>query len=146
MFFLKELPTDSMVEEYVSKTGVGNSETITQALSMMREASQLIRLVDAYFSSHNLSQLKFLILVVIDREPNIESLRQSEINRRLDVSKPVLNRSVSSLLETGLLKRIEDKEDFRAYKLALTEKGKKTLNKIMPEYFKIISKFMNKQI
>jgi DNA-binding MarR family transcriptional regulator len=135
-----------MVEEYVSKTGVGNSETITQALSMMREASQLIRLVDAYFSSHNLSQLKFLILVVIDREPNIESLRQSEINRRLDVSKPVLNRSVSSLLETGLLKRIEDKEDFRAYKLALTEKGKKTLNKIMPEYFKIISKFMNKQI
>jgi DNA-binding MarR family transcriptional regulator len=146
MFFLKELPTDSMVEEYVSKTGVGNSETISKALSMMREASQLIRLVDAYFSSHNLSQLKFLILVVIDREPDIESLRQSEINRRLDVSKPVLNRSVSSLLETGLLKRIEDKEDFRAYKLALTEKGKKTLNKIMPEYFKIISKFMRQKI
>ncbi len=146
MFFLKELPTDSMVKEYVSKTGVGNSETITGALSMMRKASQLIRLVDAYFSSHNLSQLKFLILVVIDREPDIESLRQSEINRRLDVSKPVLNRSVSSLLETGLLKRIEDKEDFRAYKLALTEKGKSTLKKIMPEYFKIISEFMNKQI
>ncbi|MEP3476952.1 MAG: MarR family transcriptional regulator [Hyphomicrobiales bacterium] len=135
-----------MVEEYVSKTGVSNSETIAGALSMMREASQLIRLVDAYFSSHNLSQLKFLILVVIDREPDIESLRQSEINRRLDVSKPVLNRSVSSLLETGLLKRIEDKEDFRAYKLALTEKGKSTLKMIMPEYFKIISKFMNKQI
>ena len=92
MFFLKELPTESMVEEYVSKTKVGNSETITGALSMMREASQLIRLVDAYFSSHNLSQLKFLILVVIDREPNIESLRQSEINQRLDVSMPVLNR------------------------------------------------------
>lgn len=146
MFFLKELPTESMVEEYVSKTKVGNSETISEALSMMREASQLIRLVDAYFSSHNLSQLKFLILVVIDREPDIESLRQSEINRRLDVSKPVLNRSVSSLLETGLLKRIEDKEDFRAYKLALTEKGKRTLSKIMPEYFKIISEFMNKQI
>ncbi|GJL99040.1 MAG: hypothetical protein DHS20C07_07200 [Methyloligella sp.] len=146
MFFLKELPTDSMVEEYVSKTGVGNSGTISEALSMMREASQLIRLVDAYFSSHNLSQLKFLILVVIDREPDIESLRQSEINRRLDVSKPVLNRSVSSLLETGLLKRIEDKEDYRAHKLALTEKGKSTLKMIMPEYFKVISKFMNKQI
>lgn len=146
MFFLKELPTDSMVEEYVSKTGVGNSGTISEALSMMREASQLIRLVDAYFSSHNLSQLKFLILVVIDREPDIESLRQSEINRRLDVSKPVLNRSVSSLLETGLLKRIEDKEDYRAHKLALTEKGKSTLKMIMPEYFKIISEFMNKQI
>ncbi|MGH1406067.1 MAG: MarR family winged helix-turn-helix transcriptional regulator [Rhodomicrobiaceae bacterium] len=113
---------------------------------MMREASQLIRLVDAYFSSHNLSQLKFLILVVIDREPDIESLRQSEINRRLDVSKPVLNRSVSSLLETGLLKRIEDKEDSRAYKLGLTEKGKKTLDKIMPEYFKIISEFMRQKI
>lgn len=146
MFFLKELPTDSMVEEYVSKTGVGNSETIAGALSMMREASQLIRLLDAYFSSHNLSQLKFLILIVIDREPDIESLRQSEINRRLDVSKPVLNRSVSSLLETGLLKRIEDREDYRAHKLALTEKGKSTLKMIMPEYFKIISKFMNKQI
>lgn len=145
MFFLKELPTSRMIDGYVATTGVGSSDTIAQALSMMREASQLIRHLDAYFSSQNLSQLKFLILVVIDREIEKDSLRQSEINQRLDVSKPVLNRSVSSLIEIGLLKRTEDKEDFRAHRLALTKKGKTTLTKIMPGYFEIITDFMCKK-
>ena len=99
MFFLKELPTEQMVKDYVAKTGVGSTDTISKALLMLREASHLIRLLDAYFSSHDLSQLKFLILVVIDREPEIDSLRQSEINQRLDISKPVLNRTINSYLK-----------------------------------------------
>lgn len=145
MFFLKELPTEQMVKDYVAKTGVGSTDTISKALLMLREASHLIRLLDAYFSSHDLSQLKFLILVVIDREPEIDSLRQSEINQRLDISKPVLNRTINSLLETKLLKRLDDEEDARAHRLALTKKGKNTLKQIMPGYFELISNFMEQQ-
>ncbi len=58
-----ELLTDCVVEEYASTTTRGNSNSITEALSMMRVASQLIRPVDAYFSSHNLSQLNFSFLL-----------------------------------------------------------------------------------
>ncbi|WP_068002929.1 MarR family winged helix-turn-helix transcriptional regulator [Pseudovibrio axinellae] len=142
MFFLKELPTRMMIEGYVKATGTGSTDGVEQALSMMRSASQLVRLLDAYFANHNLSQLKFLVLVVIDREPETDSLRQSEINQRLDVSKPVLHRTVSSMLSAGLLVRTQDNEDSRAHQLALTDAGKTALRAMLPDYFKIITEFM----
>lgn len=134
-----------MVDGYVSTTGVGDADTVAQALFMMREASQLERILDAYFGSHNLSQLKFHILIVIDREPETDSLRQSEINQRLDVSKPVLHRTVVSLLNDGLLVRSDDTEDSRAHRLALTHAGKTILAAILPGYFEAISDFMKKR-
>lgn len=145
MFFLRELPTRMMIDGYVSTTGVGDVDAVARALSMMREASQLERLLDAYFNSHNLSQLKFHILIVIDREPETDSLRQSEINQRLDVSKPVLHRTVTSLLKDDLLARRDDPEDSRAHRLALTDKSKTALAAILPGYFETISVFMGKQ-
>ncbi len=134
-----------MIDGYVSQTGVGDVDTVARALSMMREASQLERLLDAYFSSHDLSQLKFHILIVIDREPDKDSLRQSEINQRLDVSKPVLHRTVASLLKNGFLVCRDDPEDARAHRLALTDKGKTLLATILPGYFETISGFIAKQ-
>lgn len=145
MFFLRELPTRMMIDGYVSATGVGDVDAVAQALSMMREASQLGRLLDAYFGDHNLSQLKFHILIVIDREPDTDSLRQSEINQRLDISKPVLHRTVASLLKDGWLVRRDDHEDSRAHRLALTDAGKTVLAAILPGYFETISGFMGKQ-
>jgi DNA-binding MarR family transcriptional regulator len=141
MFFLRELPTRMMIDKYVALTGVGDTNVIAQTLSMMREASQLGRLLDAYFSAQNLSQLKFLVLVVIDREPDTDSLRQSEVNQRLDVSKPVLHRTVVAMLDTGLLERSEDLKDSRAHRLSLTDAGKTTLAAILPGYFETISDF-----
>lgn len=66
-----ELLTDCVVEEYASTTTRGNSDSITEALSMMRVASQLIRLVDA-------------------------NLPKAEINQRLDVTLPKLNHTINA--------------------------------------------------
>ncbi len=145
MYFLRELPTRAMIDRYVSETGAGSTDVIEKALSMMRAASELGRLLDTYFSAHNLSQLKFLIMIVIDREPGRDSLRQSEINQRLDVSKPVLHRTINALLSAGLLVRSEDAEDSRAHQLGLTDAGKSILNAILPGYFQVISDFMKEQ-
>lgn len=144
MFFLRELPSRQMIDGYVSRTNAGSSDDVAQALSLMRQASQLVRLLDAYFHQHGLSQLKFLILVVIDREPERQSLRQSEINERLDVSKPVLHRTVASMLKSGLILRNDDPDDARAHRISLSELGTKTLMDILPGYFEEITDFMEK--
>ncbi len=130
-----------MIDKYVAEAGTGDTDVIAQTLSMLRKASQLGRQLDAYFSAQNLSQLKFLILVVIDREPDTDHLRQSEVNQRLDVSKPVLHRTVMAMIDAGLLERSEDLNDARAHKLSLTEAGKTTLKAILPGYFQVISDF-----
>lgn len=142
MFFLNELPSRDMIAGYVSQAKSGDVSQIETALTRMREASLLVRLIDKYFSDTGLSQLKFLILVVIDREPNASSLRASEINQKLDVSKPVLHRTIQSLLAAGLLKQIDDPEDRRAYRLTLTREGSSKLLAVLPGYFHTISQFM----
>ena len=62
----------------------------------------MIRKLERYFAGHGLSQLKFHVMIVIDREPEHDSLRQSDIAERIDVSKPVLHRTIGALVDAGL--------------------------------------------
>ena len=94
MFFLKELPTKAMLDKYTGDLTSDEKTSITEALGIMRQASLLVRNIETYFSSHDLSQLRFLILIVIDREPDRTSLYAHEIASRLDVSRPVLTLSL----------------------------------------------------
>ena len=87
MFFLKELPTQTMIDKYAAQFAEMDREKFSDALHMLRRASLLIRKLEAYFSKHGLSQTRFLILMVLDREPETDSLTISDIVDRLDVSK-----------------------------------------------------------
>ena len=138
MFFLKDLPTKSMVENYSELYCPSHSAEVLQRLKMMREASILVRKLDSYFASHDLSQLKFLILIVIDRELDRDWLYAVEISERLDVSKPVLSRAIKALTDNGFLSTSKDLKDGRAISLALSDKGKSTLKSLLPDYFNIL--------
>lgn len=139
MFFLKELPTQEMVERYSKTYCPRQAALVTRKLEMMRDASILVRKLDKYFASHGLSQLKFLILLVIDREIEREWLYAYEISERLDVSKPVLSRAIKKLVENGLLKTSKDSEDGRAIVLEIADKGQVLLQELLPEYFQILT-------
>lgn len=139
MFFLKELPTQAMIHRYSDEFFPGHAESVANTLKELREYSALIRQLDDYFASHNLSQLRFLVMMVIDRELDRNSLYAYEIAERLDVSKPVLSRAIKKLTEDSLLISTKDLKDARAILLLLTPAGKKLLNEILPEYFQILS-------
>ncbi|WP_444929266.1 MarR family winged helix-turn-helix transcriptional regulator [Microbulbifer sp. SSSA002] len=142
MFFLKELPSQQMVEGYSKRFSIKDPAAIQDALGMMRDASLLLRELEGYFSEHGISQLRFLVMIVIDREPQRDSLLASEIAERIDVSRPVMTRTLKSMLEDKLIAMEADSSDGRAKCVALTKIGKKFLQEILPGYFKIISKFM----
>ncbi|NRB66147.1 MAG: MarR family transcriptional regulator [Vibrio sp.] len=145
MFFLKELPTKAMLDKYTSDLTSNEKNSISEALSIMRQASLLVRNLETYFSAHDLSQLKFLILIVIDREPDRTSLYAHEIASRLDVSKPVLTRALKKLVDDGLLTSCSDPTDKRAKRIALTKKGGTCLSEILPGYFNEINKLMSQR-
>ncbi len=145
MFFLKTLPSRQMIEGYVAKTREGDSDTIEQALSLLRNASLLIRQLNTYFRNNDFSQLRFLVLVVIDREPERNSLLASELAERLDVSRPVLSRTLKGLIADGLISAKADDRDGRAKQVSLTGSGKQKLSDLMPGYFRQICFFMNEQ-
>jgi DNA-binding MarR family transcriptional regulator len=142
MFFLKDLPSQQMIEGYAKRFSVKDPTAVQGALTMMRDASLLLRELESYFTEHGTSQLRFLVMIVIDREPQRDSLLASEIAERIDVSRPVMTRTLKSMVEDELIAMEADSSDGRAKCITLTKNGKKFLQEILPGYFKTISKFM----
>ncbi|WP_166350986.1 MarR family transcriptional regulator [Phytoactinopolyspora limicola] len=142
MFLLKELPSRQMMDRYGSRYPDMDVQAVEDALTMMRRASLLIRDLEAYFSGFNLSLLRFLILIVIDREPDRASLTMGEIGERLDVSKPVMTRTIKTLEGDGLITVTQGGQDKRSKVITPTERGKHALDEVLRGYFKLISAFM----
>ncbi|MCQ8186133.1 MarR family winged helix-turn-helix transcriptional regulator [Parvularcula maris] len=139
MFFLKELPTRLMIEGYAAKHASLDADAVEDALGLMRRASLMVRRLEAYFAEHGLSQLRFLVLIVIDREPHRDGLSVGEITDRLDVSKPVMTRTVAHLVESGLIAVEADPNDARGKVVRLTPAGRAKLAEVLPEYFVLLS-------
>jgi DNA-binding MarR family transcriptional regulator len=142
MFFLKELPTRETLEGYRKRFSDMNVDKVEAALVMLREASLLMRELDAYFAQHGLSQLRFLIMIVLDREVDRTRLMISEIADRLDVSRPVMTRTIRALIDDGLLEKCASEKDGRTRFVSLTGEGRNTLDRVLPGYYRLIDGFM----
>lgn len=144
MFFLKELPTQKMLERYADKYPDMDVEKTADALSMMRKASVMIRELEAYFVSNNLSLTRFLILIVLDREPGAQFFTMQDIVKRLDVSKPVITNTLKTLEQSELIKIAGSKTDKRAKNISITEAGRKKLSDALPGYYQLINQQMER--
>lgn len=140
MFFLKTLPSRQMVEGYAGRFDEVDAVKVLDALQSMRRASLLIRELEAYFSQHDLSQLRFLVMIIIDREPERDWLAASEIADRLDVSRPVVTRTLQSLEKSGLIAVTDNADDGRARNVILTPVGLAKLQEVLPGYFAVLNR------
>jgi DNA-binding MarR family transcriptional regulator len=145
MFFLKSQPSSQMIDGYASIHGVA-AEAIAEGLATMRRASLMIRRLESYFADHGISQLRLLILIVIDREPYHRTLTVGEITDRLDVAGPVIARTLRTLLEDGLVSIERDTNDARTKHISLTATACETLHALLPGYFAIITEEMEKPL
>ena len=140
MFFLKELPTRQMLESMNDRIPGMNVDVVENALIIMRQASLLLRELEGYFTAQNFSQLRFLILMVIFREET--PLLVGEITDHIDVSKPVMTRTLVALESDGHIRFKKHQKDGRAKLVRLTPKGEEKLLNSLPGYYALIEKFM----
>ncbi|KQO69000.1 MarR family transcriptional regulator [Methylobacterium sp. Leaf87] len=145
MFFLKELPTRAMLQSYSDRYSGMDAGAVAEALRLLRRASLLMRALEAYFTAHTLSQTRFLILIVIDREPGQGGLMGREIADRLDISRPVVTETVKAMTRAGLLGSAPVPGDGRAKRITLTPAGRAVLADLLPGYFALIADFMARE-
>ncbi|WP_316013893.1 MarR family winged helix-turn-helix transcriptional regulator [Roseobacter sp. HKCCA0434] len=134
MFFLKDLPSDDMI----ARVGAGldiDPSRIRDRLGALRAASVLMRRIEQYLAMHGLSQTQFLVLMVIEREPARDSLQSSEIAARLDISRPVLSKTLATMERSGLIRR---QGDGRRAPIAPTETGRARFDALLPGYFALL--------
>ena len=140
MFFLKELPSRRMVEGYAELNPSLDVDAARNALRSMRQASLMVRQIEACLAEHGLSQLRFLVLIVIDREPDRDHLGVTEIANRLDVSKPVVTRTLSRLVADDMIRIETDPADARAKLVRLTAEGRAKLEAVLGPYFALLTR------
>lgn len=140
MFFLKYLPTQSLILNYSEHFPQGSEPKIAGKLEMLREASLLLRDLEEYFRAADFSLTRFLLLVILDRAESSGGLTHAEIVDRIDVSAPVVSRSLGALVEDALVRVEVDSENKRLKRNRLTETGKTRLHALMPGYYEILLK------
>ncbi len=62
-----------------------------------------------------------------------EGVNLEKISRRVHVDKALSTRNIQKLIELGYLEKLADPQDSRAYRIFLTEKGKKIIPSIKKE-------------
>ncbi len=67
-----------------------------------------------------------------------DGISQSELSRDVNVDKAMAARTIKRLISLGYIKKEANKEDERAYKIYLTDKGKS----VIPEIIKIINEWI----
>lgn len=142
MFFLKDLPSRATLAAYRTRFPAMDVDQVDAALRMLRKASLLMRELEDYFASKGLSQLRYLILMVLDREFERDGLLASEVATHLDVSRPVMTRTLQALVQERLLTLDAHDEDHRAKLVRLTKKGREKLHQTLPGYYRLIHEFM----
>ena len=92
--------------------------------------------IDKKLEKFNLTIGTYPYLFVLNKN---EGISQNEISRELNVDKAMSARTVKKLIELGYIRKEENEEDIRAYKLYITDKAKS----IIPEIIEILDDFTN---
>jgi len=138
VFFLKDLPTQNMVDTYAVSIPELSPDKAQSALKMLRSASILMRKIERYFASNGVSQTQFLILIILHRDPEKTLYLASEIAQKLDISKPVLSKALKTLMAQKLVREVAKSQDARTKPLQISSKGEALLLQLLPEYFTIL--------
>jgi|HubBroStandDraft_4_1064222.scaffolds.fasta_scaffold143947_2 DNA-binding MarR family transcriptional regulator len=141
MFFLKKLPTESVLREFAHRYPEMRVSNVLACLHLLRVASELLRKLEEHFRESHLSLARFLALIVLERE-DARQLKCIEMTEALGISKPNMTRLLESLEVDALIERRQSKEDKRSSLIAITRKGSKMVAAALPGYYRITNKAM----
>jgi MarR family transcriptional repressor of emrRAB len=123
------------------ETGISRVQALHPGMPV--EAVRLVRLTDfvsrlmfgrleRFFVRHGLTDTSWLFLMSLYTAP--EGVRSpSEVGQVLGQSKPHMTRLSDGLLAKGLIRRANSEEDRRRVVLALTAKGRRTVERLIPQ-------------
>lgn len=102
-------------------------------IQLLRTAEDLWNSSRVFFARWNLSPSQFNVLNLLYARP--DGLSQSELSRLLIMHRSNATGLVDRLEQRGLVRRQENSQDRRAYRVVVTPAGIRLLEEIYPHYF-----------
>lgn len=107
-------------------------------LQLLRTADNLWNASRVFFARWDLGPSQFNVLNVLSDQP--DGLSQIELGRLLITHRSNVTGLVDRLERRGLVGRRDSATDRRAYRVVLTDAGRKLLKQILPEYYRVADK------
>lgn len=143
MFLLDDLPNQKTMKNFSKLYPEMDILTTAACLRMFKVASVILRELEKHFVTHDLSQARFLALIILEREPTKQQM-PVEIANKMGTSKKNTARLLEFMKEGGLISISAHESDGRASTVKINAKGTKALSKAMPGYYEIMNKAMAK--
>lgn len=111
-------------------------------LGIYETAMLLIKQNVEFVSKQGLTNQQWVILIHLAKDPNLpflirkrhdKPLMASELAESLGVTRANITNLLTILMEKGLIKQIEDKQDRRKKRLVLTPKGETLIKEMQPD-------------
>jgi len=141
MFYLMDQPTREQFMDLARRYEDMEPDAVRAMVRLLRVGSDLMDAFDRMLGRYGLSQSRFLVLLVLNRDPSAP-LSPSEISSRVGVTRATMTRLLDGLAREGLILRRPHGQDGRRQDLSLTEKGLKLLERILPDYWRRAARLM----
>ncbi len=141
MFYLKDLPTDTSLDEFSRRYPNMNPSAIRTCAALLRSGSELLTAFETILGNHGLSQGRFLTLIVMNRNPDDE-VSPSFLAEKVGVRRATMTGLLDRLERDDLIERLTHQRDRRKINVRLTSNGRQVLADMLPNYYRSIAKIM----
>lgn len=111
------------------------------SISLMRTGSDLMATFEAYLARKNLSQGRFLTLIVMNRHPE-DLVGPSELASQVGVKPATMTGLLDGLEHAGMVRRVPHPTDRRKVSVRLSDKGRSVLDAMLPDYYQHVASIM----
>ena len=141
MLYLRDLPKYECIRQQAQRYPQIDPRAVESFLVMLRVASDVLAEFEAYLAHHGMSQGKFTVLMVLNRNPQA-GLSPSELADRCGVTRATMTGLLDGLEREKLVRREGDAADRRKAVVRLTTKTTRLLEQMLPGYYERIAHVM----
>lgn len=141
MLQLKDLPTTQVLGKFAERYPDADITAVSGFLNLLRVATDLSVALDACLSRHSLLQGRWWVLILLMREDSKTST-PSVLAEKAGVTRATMTGLIDGLEQSGLVERINIKNDRRSILIRLTDAGQAKLDAVMPDYYRRVRQCM----
>src|SRR5438105_4479070 len=142
MLLLKDIPKYETLLAYSKRYPNVDPDALEACFNLLRVASDVLEGLERYYAMHGTSQGRFTVLALLNREPD-KPLCPADLADRSGVTRATMTGLLQGLEIEGLVKRTASSADKRMSYVALTSKGRKYLDTVLPDLFGRLAQVMD---
>jgi DNA-binding MarR family transcriptional regulator len=147
LFLLRDLPKYQALHSQAQRYSCADASACEACWGLLRVASDIVAALDEHLAKHELSQGRFTVMMLLNREPEVGqppvlALSPSELAEAARVTRATMTGLLDGLQRDGMVDRCDCQHDRRMAIVHLTRKGRRKLDLVLPEYYQRVAELM----